>query len=62
MFSQANNFYVNIRCHTDRNMLTKSRMGWQKRESARLDLHDRIAVNRKLYSLSGCVVSQQTVS
>ena len=36
-------------------------MGWQNRESAGLDSHDRLAVNRKLYSLSGCVVSQQTV-
>ena len=40
----------------------KVRMGWQKRESAGVDSHDQIAVNRKLHSLSGCVVSQQTVS
>ena len=39
----------------------KVRMGWQKRESAGLDSHDRLAVNRKLNSLSGYVVSQQTV-
>ena len=30
-------------------------MGWQKRESAGLDSNDRIAMNGKLYSLSGCV-------